>query len=1201
MTALAIPIDVDQFTSVLARIESEVVVSPEIGGIRLDDPRFSWLLTHGDYYAEETHRLADYFSHLKRLAPDAEIVSRLQRLAEYIAALQQDSLEGELFGIVAASTNDQNAVGTIVRELQWDGPEEAMPLSDPQYSDATTSAIKEFSLLSVWTPILDIALNIVKHLVPVRADDLGAVLRRAGLIEGNFFSARGLIDAQDIFRRSTNLVLSANGESIIERHPDLEDPSLGSILSLQEKTAIYEVESASVRNAIRNAVEQLHRGTSLVKRSEVIDSLKRSGIAHVTDEQIVSALSRIVDLIELPEGWVGHTGDSMSNPLTARLRKLLSVCISLPIDIARYQLNRENPHYSDIPLSVLAAYVANHPEFEMSNGRMVAVEGRRYLSSETLSRHERLVYNTLAGSRSLKKQDIPSAMVGRYRVPAREVTAVLRTSCVVVPESDEVFSALKPSSLTFGKIRSYNQQFPNRSESDGLVEIDSTSDAPSEIVGRAPNTAVIPEGAAADIGLSDPEDWERDEGPGAFNDSTAIVVDASSGTTSTVLRTIGDLIQDVQEDRLRLPEIQRGYVWKTSQVRDLLDSLYRGYPVGTMLVWKTTERPASRAIQSSLNTYDTVEQEGASSFILDGQQRLTSIMRASVTGHTNIEFNPITESFRVTASRLTTSIRAIPVAEVFRQGPEGVLAARAKDISSEDHAVYLSRLHRVRNIYDRIVPVETLEGYSYEEVTDVFIRVNSRGTRLKVAELAIAEVAYRLPGLVSRELEHYTEQLASRGWELSVQFLLRLIASIATGRVGFKGLGTITDGEFTDAWKRLPPALDAWLSLLTSRLSISTSDVLVGINNHIVPVVWLAHAGDRAHDDRLIEWFVQSSVWSRYSAAAESNLDQDLKDLLTSRRGGPFAVLMERVRQSRPSLRVSLRDIEAAGQKSPLSLLMYLAMVRATKDDLLTGTTSPMLEREAGLRVISRPVFTGKTVRSLHPNISAAQLANMVFVTQSSSTLIKNQDIARFLESIPATRLNAFALPTDPTLWRSASYPSFIKQRSRLLVEAMNEVIKDLAASRESTADAPKTPIATPRPGPRVDITRRSMRNRDSKLSFDKPRLSMFQILEHRILDLDPSITHHDRTTYLGFRLANESQPFVTVARLRKTTLSWVVDCEISDIHDPQKWCRDVSDVGKHGYGNTQFTIEGPHQVSYAMSLISQVYRMKRREGLGAE
>jgi predicted transport protein len=605
------------------------------------------------------------------------------------------------------------------------------------------------------------------------------------------------------------------------------------------------------------------------------------------------------------------------------------------------------------------------------------------------------------------------------------------------------------------------------------------------------------------------------------------------------------------------------------------------------------ERPASRAIQSSLSTPDAAEQEDVSSFILDGQQRLTSIMRASVTGQTHIEFSPITESFRVTAARPTTSIRAISVAEVFRKGPEAVLNAHAKYLSSQDHATYLSRLQRLRNIYNRIVPVETLKGYSYEEVTDVFIRVNSRGTRLKAAELAIAEVAYRLPGLVSRELERYTEQLASQGWEFSVQLLLRLVASIATGRVGFKGLGTITDEEFIDAWKRLPPALDAWLSLLTSRLSISTSDILVGVNNHIVPVVWFANSGDRVHDDRLIEWFVHSSVWSRYSGPSESNLDQDLKELLAERRRNPFVALMERVRQGRPSLRVSLRDVEGAGQKSPLSLLMYLAMVRATKDDLLTGTVSPTMEPGKLPRAIARPVFTGRTVRPLHPSVSAAQLANMVFVTQASSNLIKNQDIARFFESIPATRLNAFALPTDPTLWRAASYPAFIKQRSRLLVEAMNDVIRDLATNRAGWADTPKTLLTTARSGPRVDITRHSISNRDTKLSFDEARLAIFHILEQRILELDPTIERVDRTTYLGFKLAKDPQPFATVARLRKTSLSWVIDCNIKDIKDPQKWCRDVTEIGKHGYGSTQFVIEGPHQVPYAMDLIRQVFRMK--------
>jgi hypothetical protein len=85
--------------------------------------------------------------------------------------------------------------------------------------------------------------------------------------------------------------------------------------------------------------------------------------------------------------------------------------------------------------------------------------------------------------------------------------------------------------------------------------------------------------------------------------------------------TVGSLVAMIKDGELRLPEMQRRYVWPATRVRDLLDSLYRGYPSGTILVWETDREMPSRDL--------AVEQETSPfkghKLLLDGQQRLTSL------------------------------------------------------------------------------------------------------------------------------------------------------------------------------------------------------------------------------------------------------------------------------------------------------------------------------------------------------------------------------------------------------------------------------------------------------------------------------------------------------------------------------------------------------------------------------------------------
>src|SRR5205823_14858983 len=84
---------------------------------------------------------------------------------------------------------------------------------------------------------------------------------------------------------------------------------------------------------------------------------------------------------------------------------------------------------------------------------------------------------------------------------------------------------------------------------------------------------------------------------------------------------VEELVSMIERGELRLPEMQRRYVWRSTRVRDLLDSLYRGYPSGAILIWETDEDVPLQefAVEQNKNPYR------ASRLLLDGQQRLTSL------------------------------------------------------------------------------------------------------------------------------------------------------------------------------------------------------------------------------------------------------------------------------------------------------------------------------------------------------------------------------------------------------------------------------------------------------------------------------------------------------------------------------------------------------------------------------------------------
>ncbi len=348
--------------------------------------------------------------------------------------------------------------------------------------------------------------------------------------------------------------------------------------------------------------------------------------------------------------------------------------------------------------------------------------------------------------------------------------------------------------------------------------------------------------------------------------------------------------------------------------------------------------------------------------------------------------------------------------------------------------------------------MDMLHNFSYEEVTNIFVRVNSRGTRLKAAELAIAQIAQRLPNMISDDVAAYVTTLNRRGWQFDDQFLLRCLTAVARDRSSFKHLVSMDRADVTASWQRLVPAMDAWLDLLRDRLGITSMDFIASAHSHIVPVAWIASYPKLVHEDKLLEWFVHSQVWSRYSGSSETALDADLQRLRGVRSGNPFPGLSQNLRASGQSARVTQGDLQAATRQSSLRLLTYLAARDAGARDLFTGEVIAGVSTCTSQGVVLLPIFPSTAIRRQAPAREANELTNYVLLAQDVKSTQPTSDIFRYLRNVPQARLAGAAIPPDPALWEPSRYRDFVRERRRLLAAQMNEALKALA---ETTAVDP--------------------------------------------------------------------------------------------------------------------------------------------------
>jgi len=213
--------------------------------------------------------------------------------------------------------------------------------------------------------------------------------------------------------------------------------------------------------------------------------------------------------------------------------------------------------------------------------------------------------------------------------------------------------------------------------------------------------------------------------------------------------TLGNLIDNIHMGVLGLPELQRPFVWKNAHIRDLFDSMYKGYPVGHLLFWQSGVDESFKAIGVDK------KQKAPSLLIVDGQQRLTSlyavlkgipVIRDNYeTEVIEIAFNPLNEEFAVADAAIRRDPTFLPnISSLWSIGPIKTINAYTKKlnesrvVSEEEEAQIekgLSRLNDLHNYPFRAL--ELLAGVSDEHVSDVFVRINSKGKKLNQADFIL--------------------------------------------------------------------------------------------------------------------------------------------------------------------------------------------------------------------------------------------------------------------------------------------------------------------------------------------------------------------------------------------------------------------------------------------------------------------------------
>ena len=575
---------------------------------------------------------------------------------------------------------------------------------------------------------------------------------------------------------------------------------------------------------------------------------------------------------------------------------------------------------------------------------------------------------------------------------------------------------------------------------------------------------------------------------------------------------LGSLIKYIELGEIGLPDIQRPFVWKNSKVRDLFDSMYRGYPVGYLLLWK-----------NGLADDKTIGVETKAKpprlVIVDGQQRLTSLYAVIKGVHVvrdnyesenvRIAFNPLEERFDVADAATRRDNAFIPdisrvwssetdLFEVADEYLEGLRASRG--VSDEDKKRIRKAITKLQSLLTfPFTALELASDVSEEDVSDVFVRINSKGTPLNQADFILTLMSvFWDEGRA--ELEHFCRSARKPAKGTASPFnyfiepdpdqLLRVDVGVAFKRARLQYVYSILrgkdldTGQFSaehrvaqfDVLKKAQARtlnIQHWHDFMSCiRMAGFRSGKMISSANNLLFSYMLYLIGrtdygvnEFALRKVIAQWFFMSAVTGRFTSSAESTMEFDLARLRDATKAEQFVSRLQHVCDitlTNDFWGVTLpNDLATSSPRSP-SLFAYNAAVvlldapvlfsNAKMAELLDPAIQanrPMIERHH----LFPKGYLAKLKVSDTREIN--QIANYAYVEWADNTAISDQEPAEYLprlkqrfSEVELERMyECHALPKD---WEQMEYRAFLETRREMMAQIIRKGYRTLTTEAVS-------------------------------------------------------------------------------------------------------------------------------------------------------
>lgn len=573
---------------------------------------------------------------------------------------------------------------------------------------------------------------------------------------------------------------------------------------------------------------------------------------------------------------------------------------------------------------------------------------------------------------------------------------------------------------------------------------------------------------------------------------------------------LGGLINDIGLGRIGLPDIQRPFVWANAKVRDLFDSMYRGYPVGYFLFWQTGAEGVDTKVIG-----DTNKQKSPSLLIVDGQQRLTSlyavIRREAVLRenfqreHIRIAFRPQSGTFAVPDATTERDPEFIlDISEVFSRPTHKTIGEYLKRLSAartvtdaEEEAVAeaIGRLSGLTNF--PFIALELSQTCTEEQVADVFVRINSEGKKLNQSDFILTLMSvFWDEGRTELEIFcRAARQPAAAGqaspfnalFQPDPDHLLRVDVGVAFRRARLEHVYSLLRGKDLSTGESSPEQranqfdklrdaqgrvlnLTYWADFLNivraagyrSAKTISSVNALVfAYQLYLLGRTEYAVEGFKLKN-AIARWLFMSLLTGRFTSSPESRMEQDLAELREMTSAEQFLARLATVETATLTddywTKTLPLDLATSAGRSPALFGFYAAQTllgaRALFSamnvvDLLDPPAQGQKKALERHHLFPRQYLKGKGVESVR---DINQIANYALVEWDDNIAISDAPPSQYWPKYaerfdPDTLAAMMRWHALPSDWWTLGYDSFLAARRPLIADVIRHGYQKLVSA----------------------------------------------------------------------------------------------------------------------------------------------------------